>query len=182
MNGPVKILRHPVHPMLVVFPLGLLATSFIFDLIAKLTGNQGLYGVSYWMIAAGIIGGLLAAIFGFMDWTGIRSDTRAKRIGAYHGLGNLAIVILFALSWWMRSNDANRVPGAVEFTLSLLGFLLALVTGWLGGELVYRLGQAVEEGANDNAPNSLTTESPNPRPQSQQGAGRKKQTGGRSGD
>ena len=181
MNGPVKILRHPVHPMLIVFPLGLLGTGVIFDLIAKFTGNQGLYGVSYWMIAAGIVGGLLAAIFGFMDWTGIRSDTRAKRIGAYHGLGNLVIVILFAVSWWMRTSDPNRVPNGIAFTLSLLGFVLSLVTGWLGGELVYRLGMAVEEGANENAPSSLTTESPTPGPQSQS-SGRKKQTGGRSGD
>ena len=180
MSGPVKILRHPVHPMLIVFPLGLLGTAVIFDLIAKFTGNQGLYGVSYWMIAAGIVGGLLAALFGFMDWMSIRSNTRAKRIGAYHGLGNLVIVILFALSWWMRSNDANRVPGGLEFTLSLLGVLLALVTGWLGGELVYRLGMAVEEGANENAPSSLTTETPIP-PSQSQNAGRKKQTGGRSG-
>jgi uncharacterized membrane protein len=81
------------------------------------------------MIAAGIVGELLATIFGFMDWTSIHPDTCAKRIGAYHGLGNLTIVILFAISWWMRSNDPNHVPNAVAFTLSLLGFLLALITG-----------------------------------------------------
>jgi uncharacterized membrane protein len=167
--------------MLVVFPLGLLATAVIFDLIAKFSGNQGLYGVSYWMMAAGIVGGLLAATFGFMDWLSIRSDTRAKRIGAYHGLGNLTIVILFALSWWMRSNDANRVPGTLEFSLSLLGFLLSLVTAWLGGEMVYRMGMAVEEGANENSPNSLTSDQRSGRSQPS-GSGRKKQTGGRSGD
>jgi uncharacterized membrane protein len=167
--------------MLIVFPLGLLGTAVIFDLIAKFTGNQGLYGVSYWMMAAGVVGGLLAAIFGFMDWMGIKPGTRAKKIGGYHGLGNLAVVLLFALSWWMRSNDQSRIPGAVEFTLSLLGFLLALVTGWLGGELVYRLGMAVEEGANENAPSSLTTEKLTSVKQPQN-PGRKKQTGGRSGD
>jgi uncharacterized membrane protein len=167
--------------MLIVFPLGLLGTAVIFDLIAKFTGNQGLYGVSYWMMAAGVVGGLLAAVFGFMDWMGIKPDTRARRIGAYHGLGNLAVVLLFALSWWMRSNDANHIPGGLEFTLSLLGFLLSLVTGWLGGELVYRLGMAVEEGAHENAPSSLTTEHPIP-PAQPQNSGRKKQTGGRSGD
>ncbi len=181
MNRPVKILGHPVHPMMIVFPLGLLATGVIFDLIAKFTGNQGLYGVSYWMIAAGIVGGLLAAIFGFADWTTIHSDTRAKRIGAYHGLGNLTIVILFAISWWIRSSDPNRVPNGIAFTLSLLGGLLALVTAWLGGEMVYRLGMAVEQGANENAPNSLTSKQPVTRSQSQISA-RKKQTGGRSGD
>ena len=181
MNKPVKLLKHPVHPMLIVFPLGLLATGVIFDLIAKFSGNNGLYGVSYWMIAAGIVGGLLAAIFGFMDWLSIHPNTRAKRVGGWHGLGNLTIVILFAISWWLRSTDPNRVPSTLAFSLSLLGFLMALVTGWLGGELVYRLGMAVEEGANENAPNSLTSDQPLPRIQNPQGE-RRKQTGGRSGD
>lgn len=181
MNGPVKLFRHPVHPMLIVFPLGLLGTAVIFDLIARFTGNLGLYGVSYWMIAAGIIGGLLAAGFGFMDWLSIRSNTRAKSVGGWHGLGNLVVVLLFAASWWMRSADPDRVPGSLAFLLSLLGFGLSLVTGWLGGELVYRLGMAVDEGANENAPSSLTREHPSGGSQSQ-GSGRKKQTGGRSGD
>ena len=157
MKGPVKFLGHPVHPMLIVFPLGLLGTAVIFDLIATSTGNQGLFVVSYWMIAAGLVGGLLAAVFGLFDWLGIRSGTRAKSVGGWHGLGNLAIVILFAISWWLRSQDPNNVPGTFAFILSLLGFGLALVTGWLGGELVYRLGMAVDEGANEDAPSSLST-------------------------
>ena len=157
MKGPIKVLGHPVHPMLVVFPLGLLATAVIFDLIATSTGNQGLFVVSYWMIAAGLVGGLLAAVFGLFDWLGIRSGTRAKSVGGWHGLGNLVIVILFAISWWIRSQDPNNVPSSFAFILSLLGFGLALVTAWLGGELVYRLGMAVDEGANENAPSSLST-------------------------
>ena len=179
MSGPVKLLRHPVHPMLVVFPLGLLSAGVIFDLIAQFTGNQGFYVVSYWMIAAGIVGGLLAAIFGFMDWLGIKPNTRAKSVGGWHGLGNLVIVLLFAASWWIRSNDPNNVPTTPAFILSLLGFGMALVTGWLGGELVYRLGMAVEEGANENAPNSLTSKQPASRSGSPE---RRKQTGNRSGD
>jgi uncharacterized membrane protein len=165
--------------MLIAFPLGLLSAGVIFDLIAAFTGNQGFYAVSYWMIAAGLVGGLLAAIFGFMDWTSIRSGTRAKSVGMWHGLGNLLIVLLFAASWWMRSNDPNNVPNTFAFILSLLGAGLALVTAWLGGELVYRLGMAVDEGAHENAPNSLTTKQAatgTPPPQ------RKKQTGDRSGD
>lgn len=179
MTGPVKLLGHPIHPMLIVFPLGLLSAGVIFDLIAAFTGNQGFYLVSYWMIAAGLVGGLLAALFGFLDWLGIRSDTRAKSVGLWHGLGNLVIVLLFAASWWMRSSDPNNVPSTFAFILSLLGAGLALVTGWLGGELVYRLGMAVEEGAHENAPSSLTTEKPTAAPLP---PGRKKQTGGRSGD
>ena len=176
MKGPVKVLGHPVHPMLVVFPLGLLATAVIFDLIATSTGNQGLFVVSYWMIAAGLVGGLLAAVFGLFDWLGIRSGTRAKSVGGWHGLGNLVIVILFAISWWLRSQDPNNVPGSFAFILSLLGFGLALVTAWLGGELVYRLGMAVDEGAHENAPSSLSHESP------AAGSSQRKNQVGRSGD
>lgn len=176
MKGPVKFLGHPIHPMLIVFPLGLLGTAVIFDLIASGTDNQGFYVVSYWMIAAGLIGGLLAAVFGFFDWLGIRSGTRAKSVGGWHGLGNLVIVILFAISWWIRSQDPNNVPNSFAFTLSLLGFGLALITGWLGGELVYRLGMAVDEGAHENAPSALTH--PEPTPISSQ----RKNQAGRSGD
>lgn len=162
--------------MLVVFPLGLLATAVIFDLIATSTGNQGLFVVSYWMIAAGLVGGLLAAVFGLFDWLSIRSGTRAKSVGGWHGLGNLVIVILFAISWWLRSQDPDNVPGSFAFILSLLGFGLALVTAWLGGELVYRLGMAVDEGAHENAPSSLTHASPT------SGGSQRKNQAGRSGD
>ena len=176
MKGPVKLLGHPIHPMLIVFPLGLLGTAVIFDLIATSTDNQGFYVVSYWMIAAGLVGGLLAAIFGFFDWLSIRSGTRAKSVGGWHGLGNLVIVILFALSWWIRSQDPNNVPSSFAFILSLLGFGLALVTAWLGGELVYRLGMAVDEGAHENAPSSLTHASPT------SGGSQRRNLAGRSGD
>ncbi|MEO8354937.1 MAG: DUF2231 domain-containing protein [Chloroflexota bacterium] len=130
----------------------------IFDLVARFTNNPDFYRVSYWMIAAGQVGGLLAAVVGFLDWTAIRSGTRAKSVGGWHGLGNLVIVILFVISWWLRSGAEDNVPSALAFTLSLLGFGLALVTGWLGGELVYRLGMAADEGAHENAPSSLSTE------------------------
>jgi uncharacterized membrane protein len=152
----MKFLGHPVHPMLIVFPLGLLATGVIFDVIFTITGNPVFPTVSYWMITAGIIGGLIAAIFGFIDWLGIRPNTRAKNIGVWHGLGNLLIVSFFAVSWYLRSQVANHVPNTTAFTLSLLAALFALVTAWLGGELVYRLNTGVDKGANPNAPNSLS--------------------------
>lgn len=176
MNRPVKIFGHPVHPQLVAFPLGLLSAAVIFDLIARFTGNEGFYGVSYWMIAAGLVGGLLAAIFGLLDWLSIRGNTRAKSVGGWHGLGNLVIVLLFAASWWLRSNNEDRIPDSLAFILSLLGFGLALITGWLGGELVYRLGMAVDRGANENAPSSLTTK--DAAPSSMEGSQRKGHAGG----
>jgi uncharacterized membrane protein len=106
-------------------------------------------------MAAGLIGGLISALFGLIDFQAIPSDTRAKRIGIWHGMGNVAVVLLFLASWltrWPRPSD----PGTLPVMLSLAGALLMLVTGWLGGELVERLGVGVDEGANLNAPNSLT--------------------------
>ena len=150
-----KFLGHPIHPMLVVFPLGLLVTSLIFDFIRLGTGN-GTWGlVAEYMIGAGIIGGLVAAVFGLIDWLSIPAGTRAKTIGAWHGIGNVIVVLLFAISWAMR-RDLPETPGTLPFVLSIVAVLIGAVTGWLGGELVDRLGIGVDEGANPNAPNSLS--------------------------
>lgn len=155
MESRAKLFGHAIHPMLIVFPLGLLATALIFDLIYWSTFNETWAIVAYWMIAAGIIGGLLAAIFGFIDFLAIPSGTRAKSIGLLHGLGNVIVMLLFIGSWLLRRpNPAN--PDTLAILLSLGGVVLALVTGWLGGELVERLGVGVDEGANLNSPNSLS--------------------------
>lgn len=150
----VKLLGHPIHQMLIVFPLGLLGASVVFDMLAMVTGSMGLATASYYMIAAGVMSGLLAAPFGFLDWLGIPKATRARSIGAIHGLGNVVVVLLFGGSWLLRLPDP-LAPSAAALGLSIAGFLLALVTGWLGGELVDRLGVGVDEGANVNARSSL---------------------------
>jgi uncharacterized membrane protein len=107
------------------------------------------------MIVAGIIGGVMAAPFGLIDWLAIPAGTRAKRIGGLHGAGNVVVLLLFTLSWYMRGR-ADMTPGTVAYICSFLGVDLALLTGWLGGELVDRLGVGVDPGANVNAPNSLS--------------------------
>jgi len=156
MESRAKLLGHPVHQMLIVFPLGLLAMAVIFDLLAIGLGNGYWSEISYWMIAAGVITGLLAAPFGFIDWLAIPARTRAKRIGAVHGIGNVAVVVMFGLSWWLRG-AAPGAPEALALTLSFAAGALALFTGWLGGELVDRLAIGVDEGAHVDAPSSLTT-------------------------
>jgi uncharacterized membrane protein len=163
MESKTKLFGHPIHPMLIVFPIGLLATAVIFDIIYLITGNPNLTTVSYYMIAAGGIGGLLAAIFGFIDWLALPNNSRAKIIGLWHGIGNVVIVGLFAVSWLLRSGNANFVPDALALILSFAGIGLALITAWIGGELVYRLGVGVDPGANVNAPSSLTESSATPR-------------------
>jgi len=155
MDARAKLAGHSIHQMLIVFPLGLLATAVIFDLIYLLGGVSSWVTASWYMIAAGIVGGLLAAIFGLVDWLGIPSGSRAKRIGALHGIGNVVVVGLFLVSWLLRLGAYDH-PSAVAFIFSYVGAGLALFTGWLGGELVERLGVGVDEGANVDAPSSLS--------------------------
>lgn len=151
----VRFLGHPIHQMLIVFPLGLLGASVLFDVIGLAIDSPGLLTASYYMIVAGAVSGLLAAPFGFLDWLGIPRGTRARYIGAVHGIGNVLVVAFFATSWLLRQSNPLD-PSATALGLSIAGFLLALVTGWLGGELVDRLGVGVDEGANVNAPSSLS--------------------------
>lgn len=154
MESRAKLLGHPIHQMLVVFPLGLLATATIFDVIYLVSGGPGWLTASYYMIVAGVVGGLVAAIFGLIDYLAIPARTRAKRIGTLHGLGNVVVVGLYAASWLLR--DGGGATPAAALLLSIAGAGLATVTGWLGGELVDRLGVGVDEGAHVDAPSSLT--------------------------
>ena len=81
MESKVKAFGHPIHPTLIVFPLGLLATAVVFDVIRILTGNPTWSHVAFYMIPAGIIGGLAAAVFGLVDWLAITPDT-PRRLAA----------------------------------------------------------------------------------------------------
>jgi uncharacterized membrane protein len=155
MYSKVKSMGHPIHPMLVAFPLGLLITSIIFDIIHWITGNGYWSEIAFWMIAAGTIGGIMAAIAGTIDWIGIPSGTRAKRVGILHGAGNYVILALFVVSGLMRLN-APANPSIAAYVLSFLGAEMLAATGWLGPELTLRMGIGVDEGANLNAPSTLS--------------------------
>ncbi len=155
MESRAKFLGHAIHPMLVVLPLGLLTSAVVFDIVYLITGNGVFPAISYYDIALGIVGGVLAAVFGLWDFLSIPPATRAKTIGLFHGLGNAVIVIFFAISWIVRSNATGYIPSTVALIFSFAGILLGLVTAWLGGELVDRLGVGIDQGANLDAPNSL---------------------------
>jgi len=155
MESRAKILGHAIHPILIVFPLGLLATAVAFDILFMIRGNPIIVWVTYWMIAVGIVGGLLAAPFGWIDWFAIPSGTRAKSVGLMHGLGNVTVLLLFIASWWLR-RDAPERPEMLEHILAFAGAGVALFAGWLGGELVERLGVGLDNGAHLDAPSSLS--------------------------
>jgi len=154
MESKAKILGHPIHPILIVFPLGLLATSVIFDIVGLVSQVPRWAEFATYLTAAGVVGGLLAAVPGTIDWLAIPRGTRAKRVGLVHGVGNVIVVGLFLVNWLLR-RETPAAPPTGSVAAGLIGLGLALVTGWLGGELVGRLGVGVDDGANLNAPSSL---------------------------
>ena len=156
MQSRAHLLGHSIHQMLIVFPLGLLATSVFFDVVGLVSFGDAWSLVSYWTMAAGILGAVIAAPFGFIDWLSIPRGTRARRIGRFHGVGNLLLVVVFLASWLMR--HPYEPPNTVAMVLSFSGAALALLTGWLGGEMVSRLGVGVYDDANLNASNSISAE------------------------
>jgi uncharacterized membrane protein len=161
MESKAKALGHPIHQMVVPLPFGLLAGAAIFDVVYLIWGNPAMTTVSYWMIAAGVIGGLIAAPFGLIDYFAIPAATRAKSVGLVHGVGNVIVLVLFGASWWLRygspdpANASVHPPSVAALMSSFAGFALAGITGWLGGELVARLSVGVDDGAHLDAPNSI---------------------------
>jgi len=156
MESKVKLLGHPVHAMLTDFPAALFAATVLFDLLGLISGDSQFATVSWWTLSVGLLFALVTALFGLIDWLGIRSGTRAKNVGLWHGLGNLVVVILFAASWWLRFGAANYTPPGVAVLLGIVAIGIALVTLWLGGELVFRHRIGVDDDASVDAPSSLS--------------------------
>jgi uncharacterized membrane protein len=160
MESKAKLLGHPIHPMLVVFPIALFSVAVLFDALYLATATDEFARFAFWSISIGLLVGLGAALFGIVDWLGIRPGTRARRVGAWHGVGNAVVVLLFVVSWATRLGDVEYAPGILPFVVGLIGIGIAIVTAWLGGELVYRLRIGVDDIAGADAPSSLGGESP----------------------
>lgn len=157
MESKMKMLGHPMHPMLITFPVGLLATSLAFDIVYFVNGDRFWARAAFWLIASGLLVGLAAGLAGWADWWGIPANTRAKRIGLIHGLGNVAILAVFGASWfWRLLVSGSDNTDVIAIALSAAGVGMGAVTVWLGGELVDRLGVGVYPGANLDATNSLS--------------------------
>ncbi len=142
MSTPASIGKHPIHPMLVAFPIGLLVFSFVCDLIYLFGSHQPVWSeVALYSMGGGIIGAVLAAVAGFIDFLSI-TEPQMKSIAWKHMLVNLAAVVIFILDFWLRAESAmvSRLP----VVLSLIGVLAFGVSGWLGGEMVYVKGMGVE--------------------------------------
>ncbi len=155
MESRAKLLGHPIHQMLIVFPLGILTMGVAADVVSFFTSDSLWPRMAYYLIIVGVGTGLLAAVFGAVDYFAIPRGTRAKSVGTAHGLGNVVVVALFAASWLLR-RPSPESPAAAAYIFSFLGVGISLLTAWLGGELVDRLGVGVDDGAHLNAPSSLS--------------------------
>ena len=142
MRSKVTIAGHPVHPMLIPFPLALWATSFAVDVLFYFVRHPTLLVIAKFMLAAGCIGALLAAIPGFIDWLAIRNG-EVKKVANWHARLNVVALVVFAISFVLRTGSYSELVGrrlTIPFLLSLVGVILITISGWLGGELVFRYG------------------------------------------
>lgn len=155
MRARATLLGHPIHQMLVVLPLGAFVTAVVLDVVTMFRSISELSIAAFWSIVIGACGAVLAAVFGLIDWTKIPKNTRAKRVGIFHALTNVTVLVLFVVAGLLRMDrDYYFVTGTI-LAIELVAFALAGLGGWLGGELVDRLGIGVHEGAHPNAPSSL---------------------------
>lgn len=141
MSTAASIAKHPLHPMLVVFPIGLWIFSLIADFIFLLGGDVGWNDVVFYTIAGGLVGALVAAVPGLFDMFSI-SDPKVGKIAWNHMILNLIAVAIFALNFYLRIG--NTAGATLPILLSVTGVLFIAVSGWLGGELVYVHGMGVQ--------------------------------------
>ncbi len=147
-NTGLEIKEHPVHPMIVAFPIGFWVGALIGDIIYLLTGTFFWYEFSYFSMGLGLLTGAAAAIAGSVDYFAVNRKTRAKRLAMYHGLLNVAVFLIFLINFIFRAGATGgiEIPPSTAlvgsalwagFLLSLFGNLVLVASGWLGGELVY---------------------------------------------
>jgi uncharacterized membrane protein len=154
MESRAKILGHAVHPLMIAFPIGLLLSSIGFDLLRLITGDKKWGQIAFWNIIAGCVSGWASMIPGAIDWWFLPWRTRAKWVATLHALAADTSINLFFVGWLLRRKDPANPP-ARSLLLSALGGAVIGVVGWLGGELIERLGVAVSPGAHLDAPSSL---------------------------
>jgi uncharacterized membrane protein len=143
MRTPASIKAHPIHPILVTFPIALWVFSLAADIIRFANwGPPDVWReVAFYSMAAGIAGALLAALPGFIDLFSL-TDPRLRRIGIIHMVMNLIIVALFAINWSLRFTRADSIA---PMGLSVIGVFMLFISGWLGADLVHEYRVSVEE-------------------------------------
>ena len=148
MASPASLGGHPVHPMLIPFPIALWVFSLIADVIYLWRGNPVWRDwVAFYTLLGGIVGGVLAAVPGLIDWLSL-TDPAVKKIANWHARLNVIALLIFVASFYLRTTSGAGLVGGsytIPFALSVVGVILITISGWLGGEMVFRHGVAVDE-------------------------------------
>jgi uncharacterized membrane protein len=137
VESTAAILHHPIHPMLIPFPIATLVGVLVTELAFWGTSNPFWAQASFWLLAAGIVTGLVAAVPGLVDYVAI-GQVRRLPSAHVHAAGNVTAVVLAAINLSLRWNDVAAGAGGWGLLLSILTVALLGITGWLGGELSYR--------------------------------------------
>ncbi len=140
MKDKVRVGNHPVHPMLIPLPIGLWIFSLVSDIIYLAGGNPAWAVASWYTMAGGIIGAVVAALPGVLDYLAM-APSPTKTIATRHMLLNVIALVLYIINFFVRRGSV----GAGTFILSIIGVLLIVASGWLGGHMVYVHGMAVDE-------------------------------------
>jgi len=136
---------HPFHALMITVPIGAWTASLVFDILALFGVEPEAFSLAaQWLVAIGIVGALLAAVFGLMDLSKLTSGTRARLIALTHMVFNTVAILLFAGSFIVRLNQPDQVSVA-GFVLSVVAMLCVGFSGFLGGELTYRYGVRVAD-------------------------------------
>jgi len=147
MASKASIGGHPIHPMLIPFPIGLLVFSLIADLIYLWRGNPVWENyIAFYTLLGGIIGAAVAAIFGLIDWASL-TDRAAIKVANWHARVNVIGLVIFIASFYLRTTSGSAwIVGlpTLPIILSIVGVIGLSVAGYLGGELVFRHGVAVD--------------------------------------
>jgi len=139
-------LGHPLHPILVHVPMAMWPGALIFDLLSQWQiGGNAMVRLSFCAIVFGLAASLLAVPTGLLDWSGIKKEKPAWKIGLYHMILNLVVALLFAINLGLRVQtfrEASRISGT-PLLLSIIGTALLIASAYLGGRMVYEYGISV---------------------------------------
>jgi uncharacterized membrane protein len=143
---------HPFHPVLVTVPIGAWVAALIFDIVALASDEkEGTFAQgAYWLIGIGIVGALLAAVFGLLDLLTIPRGTRAFTTGLTHMSLNLVAVVLFVVNFIIRAAQGSEKATVLGFVLTLIALAVLGASGWLGGKLAYTYGVRVADETTQN--------------------------------
>lgn len=148
MKSKAAIGSHPLHPMFVVVPIGSWFVSLVGDVAYANTANVFWYQFSFYTMLIGVIGALAAAVFGFIDYFGVRMSEAGFRKARIHMILNLCVTAAYVLNLWLRWDQgatADSGRWTLAFGLAILSFLALGVSGWLGGSMSFEHKVGVDE-------------------------------------